>query len=77
MNLILELKEAEAKEELQHTAKHPVTLWSIEAQWMRKYVEARADIVSGNIESADTMSSAVTCLPLACSVTNLKKSFKG
>lgn len=41
------------KEELQHTAKHPVTLWSIDAQWLGKYVEARADIVSGKVGNAD------------------------
>lgn len=41
------------KEELQHTAKYPVTLWSIDAQWLGKYVEARADIVSGKVGNAD------------------------
>ncbi len=46
------------KEELQHTAKHPVTLWSIDAQWLGKYVEARADIVSGKVGNADKFSVA-------------------
>ena len=31
----------------------PVTLWSVDAQWLNKYVEARANIVSGNVGNAD------------------------
>lgn len=46
------------KEELKHAAKHPVTLWSIDAQWLGKYVEARADIVSGKVGNADKFSVA-------------------
>lgn len=46
------------KEELKNAAKHPVTLWSIDAQWLGKYVEARADIVSGKVGNADKFSVA-------------------
>ena len=53
-----ELNSFTPKEELQHTAKHPVTLWSIDAQWLGKYVEARADIVSGKVGNADKFSVA-------------------
>ncbi len=53
-----ELNSFTSKEELQHTAKHPVTLWSIDAQWLGKYVEARANVVSGKVGNADKFSVA-------------------
>ena len=42
-----------AEEVIKNTAKVPVTLWSVDAQWLNKYVEARANIVSGNVGNAD------------------------
>lgn len=48
-----ELNSFTSKEELKNAAKHPVTLWSIDAQWLGKYIEARASIVSGKVGNAD------------------------
>lgn len=31
----------------------PVFLWSLDAQWLSKYVEARANVVSGNVGNTD------------------------
>lgn len=33
----------------------PVFLWSFDAQWLNKYVEARANVLSGNVDNADAL----------------------